>query len=131
MGHGRTACLRGRLRGALDRTRRLDTRRELQGTLDPEDEALFRRCDKLAKRLKGVEGRSRIEAEGHDDFERRDDLNSERLPVQTPLDTSPSSTTRPGMPAKSRAFRLIRVALRNAAVTPMATSAARRRGEPS
>ena len=35
------------------------------------------------------------------------------------------------MPAKSRAFLLISVALRNAAVTPMAMSAARRRGEPS
>ena len=42
-----------------------------------------------------------------------------------------SSTTRPGMPLKSLALRLTSVARRAAAVTPIATSAARRRGEPS
>lgn len=39
-----------------------------QGTLDAEDESLFRRCDKLVKRLKGTIRRARTRAEGHDDF---------------------------------------------------------------
>ena len=59
--------LRRRLRWALDQIRRLNRRRESQGTLDPEDESLFRRCDRLVKRLKGTSRRSRIQAEGHDD----------------------------------------------------------------
>ena len=46
---------------------RLNARREVQGTLDPDDEALFRRCDRLVKRLKGTDRRSRRQAEGHDD----------------------------------------------------------------
>ena len=61
------ARLRRRLRWALDQIRRLDVRRERQGTLDAADEALFRRCDNLVKRLKGT-GRRRSQAEGHDDF---------------------------------------------------------------
>ena len=60
------ARLRRRLRWAMDQIRRLNAMRERQGTLDPEDEALFRRCDALVKRLKGA-GRRRREAEGHDD----------------------------------------------------------------
>ena len=61
------ARLRRRLRWALDQIRRLDVRRERQGTLDAADEALFRRCDNLVKRLKGTR-RRRSQAEGHDDF---------------------------------------------------------------
>ena len=60
------ARLRRRLRWALDQIRRLNAARERQGTLAPEDESLFRRCDSLVKRLKG-EGRRRTTAEGHDD----------------------------------------------------------------
>ena len=41
--------------------------REQQGDLEPEDEALFRRCDALVKRLKGTARRARREAEGYDD----------------------------------------------------------------
>ncbi len=59
--------LRRRLRWALDQIRRLNERRERQGTLEPADEALFRRCDNLVKRLKGAE-RRRSRAEGHDDY---------------------------------------------------------------
>ena len=62
------ARLRRRLRWAMEQIRRLNVRRESQGTLDPEDEALFRRCDRLVKRLKGTTRRSRSDAEGHDDF---------------------------------------------------------------
>ena len=62
------ARLRRRLRWALNQIRRLNERRVRQGTLDAEDEALFRRCDKLVKRLKGTIRRARTRAEGHDDF---------------------------------------------------------------
>ena len=60
--------LHRRLRWAMDQIRRLNLRRESQGTLEPEDESLFRRCDNLVKRLKGTGRRSRSQAEGHDDF---------------------------------------------------------------
>ena len=35
--------------------------------MNPADEALFRRCDNLVKRLKGT-SRRRSQAQGHDDF---------------------------------------------------------------
>ena len=60
--------LHRRLRWAMEQIRRLNLRRERQGTLEPEDESLFRRCDNLVKRLKGTGRRSRRRAEGHDDF---------------------------------------------------------------
>ena len=59
--------LRRRLQWAMAQITRLNTRREQRGTLEPADEALFRRCDKFVKRLKAI-GRRRSEAEGHDDF---------------------------------------------------------------
>ena len=59
--------LRHRLTWAMDQIVRLNARRERQGTLAPEDEALFRRCDGFIKRLKDT-GRRRSQAEGHDDF---------------------------------------------------------------
>ena len=62
------ARLHRRLRWAMEQIRRLNVRRERQGTLEPEDEALFRRCDNLVKRLTGTDRRSRTRAEGHDDF---------------------------------------------------------------
>ena len=61
------ARLERRLRWALDQIARLNARRERHGTLEPDDEALFRRCDRLVKRLKGTDRRSRRQAEGHDD----------------------------------------------------------------
>ena len=57
-----------RLRWAMKQITRMNVRREQSGTLAPEDEALFRRCDSLVKRLKGERRRSRRDAEGHDDF---------------------------------------------------------------
>ena len=60
------ARLRRRLRWAMEQIRRLNEARERQGTLVPEEDALFRRCDGLVKRLKG-ERRQRSAAEGHDD----------------------------------------------------------------
>lgn len=59
--------LNRRLRWALDQIKRLNAVREAQATLEPEDDALFRRCDALVKRLKGTDRRSRREAEGYDD----------------------------------------------------------------
>ena len=59
--------LNRRLRWALDQIRRLNSIRDQLGTLEPEDDALFRRCDGLVKRLKGTAPRARREAEGYDD----------------------------------------------------------------
>ena len=57
--------LRRRLRWAMDQIKRLNAVREKHGTLDGEDEALFRRCGRLVKRLKGQDA-GRSHAEGHD-----------------------------------------------------------------
>ena len=61
------ARLRRRLQWAMDQIRRLNQQRERKGTLEPQDESLFRRCDNLVKRLKGS-ARRRAQAEGFDDF---------------------------------------------------------------
>jgi hypothetical protein len=60
--------LRRRLKWAYSEMRRLELVRKDQGTLDPEDEAHFRRCDRMIKKLKGVQTRIRREAEGVDDI---------------------------------------------------------------
>ena len=57
--------LRRRLRWAMAQIRRLNAVRERQGTLNGEDEALFRRCGRLVARLKGQDA-GRSHAEGHD-----------------------------------------------------------------
>ena len=59
--------LRRRLQWAMDQIRRLNQQRERKGTLEPQDDSLFRRCDNLVKRLKG-NTRRRTQAEGFDDF---------------------------------------------------------------
>jgi len=59
--------VRRRLAWAMEQIARLNRLREQQGSLDPEDDALFRRCDSLVKRMKGTKRRSRREAEGYDD----------------------------------------------------------------
>ncbi len=57
--------LRRRLRWAMDQIKRLNALRERHGTLNGDDEALFKRCGRLVSRLKGQDpGRSH--AEGHD-----------------------------------------------------------------
>jgi hypothetical protein len=60
--------LRKRLLWAHNEIRRLNRVREDYGTLDPEDEAHYKRCDKLIKKMKGVLRRQRREAEGVDDI---------------------------------------------------------------
>ena len=59
--------LNRRLKWAQDQIRRLNLVREKRGDLEPEDDALFKRCDALVKRLKGTARRGRREAEGYDD----------------------------------------------------------------
>lgn len=59
--------LRHRLRWAMVQISRLSALRLQHGDLDQEDESLFRRCDRLVKRLKGTARRGRRDAEGIDD----------------------------------------------------------------
>ena len=59
--------LRRRLNWALDQMRRLDAVRTQKATLDPEEDALYARCDRLVKKLKGKRTRRSRDAEGHDD----------------------------------------------------------------
>ena len=58
--------LRKRLQWAHSEIRRLNEVRNQYGTLDSEDEAHYRRCDRLIKKLKGVRSHVRREAEGVD-----------------------------------------------------------------
>ncbi len=60
--------LRKRLQWAHKEIQRLNDVRRQYGTLDTEDEAHYRRCDRLIKKLKGVQHRQRREAEGIDDI---------------------------------------------------------------
>jgi ATP-dependent helicase YprA (DUF1998 family) len=60
--------LRRRLQWAHGEILRLNRARREFGTLEGEDDAHYRRCDRLIKRLKGVAARSRREAEGIDDI---------------------------------------------------------------
>lgn len=61
------ARLERRLRWALDQMRRLESVRAQKGTLDPDEDALLARCDRLIKRLKGKQIRALRDAEGYDD----------------------------------------------------------------
>ncbi len=60
--------LRKRLQWAHSEITRLNTVRAKFGTLEAEDEAHYRRCDRLIKKLKGVQTKKRMEAEGVDDI---------------------------------------------------------------
>src|SRR5690606_20371551 len=59
--------LERRLKWAMGQIDRLNQIRGRQGALEPEDEALFNRCNAVVKRLKGRDRRRRREAEGYDD----------------------------------------------------------------
>jgi ATP-dependent helicase YprA (DUF1998 family) len=56
-----------RLRWALTQMDRLEDARRKKGTLDPEEDALRGRCDRLVKKLKGLKPKKKQEAEGYDD----------------------------------------------------------------
>ncbi len=64
---GVVKTLKKRLDWALSQMRRLHQERERRGVLDPDEDALYRRCEELVRRLKGTRGRRRQEAEGYDD----------------------------------------------------------------
>ena len=57
--------LRRRLEWALEQIERLNAIRRRHGTLDPEEDGLFRRCDRLVKRLKGQSRPNRRDPQGH------------------------------------------------------------------
>ncbi|HRX87181.1 MAG TPA: helicase-related protein, partial [Phycisphaerae bacterium] len=59
--------LRKRLNWAIEQKARLKAIDKEEGTLEAEDQALFNRCDRMIKRLKGTDRRRRREAEGYDD----------------------------------------------------------------
>jgi len=59
--------LRSRLDWALGQMTRLEQRRATQGALDNPDDALYKRCNRLVRRLKGLDQRHRQQAEGFDD----------------------------------------------------------------
>jgi SOS-response transcriptional repressor LexA len=61
-------ALKKRLGWAMEQMRRLNETRVQRGTLEPDEEALFQRCNRLIKRLKGQDGRQRRETEGFDDI---------------------------------------------------------------
>ena len=64
---GVVARLRRRLRWAMEQIARLNRERETRGSLAPEEDALFRRCDRFVKQIKATD-RRRDQAEGYDDF---------------------------------------------------------------
>lgn len=59
--------LRKRLQWAIREIRRLNRVRDDEGTLSYDDEAHFKRCDRLVKQLKGMGRRRRGDADGVDD----------------------------------------------------------------
>lgn len=56
-----------RLQWAMDQMRKLDAIRAKKGTLDAAEDTLYARCDRLVKKLKGIQSRRRGETEGFDD----------------------------------------------------------------
>ncbi|MDH6086668.1 DEAD/DEAH box helicase [Umezakia ovalisporum] len=56
-----------RLQWALREMKQLEDVRQCKGTLDPDEEALKNRCDRLIKKLKGIQSQKKREAEGYDD----------------------------------------------------------------
>ena len=57
-----------RLQWALEQKRRLNEMGDQKGTLDPDEDALFQRCDHLIKRLKGTQFKKKQDVEGFDDI---------------------------------------------------------------
>jgi len=45
----------------MEQMRRLEVKRGQRGTLDPDEDALYNRCDRLVKRYKGTRQRRRRE----------------------------------------------------------------------
>jgi len=79
--------LHKRLKWAHSEIQRLNKIRNQYGTLDDENEAHFRRCDQMVKRLKGVQKRTKKEAEGVDDINTYGVLSAEGFLPGHGLDT--------------------------------------------
>ena len=60
--------LRRRLDWAFREIKRLNKIRDLNGTLDFEEDAHFKRCDRLIKSMKGIQTRRKSDADGVDDI---------------------------------------------------------------
>lgn len=63
-----TAALKKRLDWARRQIDRLNETRRGKGTLEPQDDALWHRCDRLIKRFKGQFKRSKGDPQGYDDI---------------------------------------------------------------
>lgn len=69
--------LKRRLDWALGQIQRLEQVRAQKGTLEPDEDALFRRCDRLVKRYKGQGAKARRQAQGYDDINTFNVLSAE------------------------------------------------------
>ena len=85
--------LRKRLEWALGQLRRLDEQRQRKGALEPDEDALHRRCDRLVKRLRGMQRRQRYESEGFDDTSTMSVLAAEGFLPGYGLDTGSVQAT--------------------------------------
>jgi ATP-dependent helicase YprA (DUF1998 family) len=56
-----------RLQWAREQVGRLEISREQKGTLDPDEDSLYLRCDRLIKKLKGIQPKRRRDIEGFDE----------------------------------------------------------------
>ncbi len=79
--------LRKRLQWAFKEILRLNKIRDEQGTLEAEDDAHFKRCDRMIKKLKGIRTRQRRETQGVDDINTFSLLASEGFMPGYGLDT--------------------------------------------
>ncbi|MFC1743114.1 DEAD/DEAH box helicase [Candidatus Riflebacteria bacterium] len=69
--------LKKRLDWALRQMEILRKQQRLKGTLDPDEDALLKRCDNLVKKFKGIKKKTRSETQGHDDYITLNILSSE------------------------------------------------------
>lgn len=56
-----------RLQWAIEQMNRLNKIRQSKATLEADQDALYNRCDRLIKRLKGIQTRTKTETEGYDE----------------------------------------------------------------
>lgn len=88
-----------RLQWAMVQLARLDQERRIKGTLEPEQDALHRRCDRYIKKMKGQQFRSRRDAEGYDDTNTYAVLASEGYLPGYGLESGSVKATATGAPA--------------------------------
>src|SRR5690606_22419086 len=88
-----------RLQWAMEQLIRLDEERRIKGTLEPEQDALHRRCDRYIKKIKGQQFRLRRDSEGYDDTNTYAVLASEGYLPGYGLDSGSIKATATGAPA--------------------------------